>query len=206
MDFDFFDNIKARCLYLDGAYQSKKQNQKSLATIVQDLEKKDILLIKTEKALKYLIDKLVKEDLNKLDSLVTYGLNVVFPDKNLSFKSSIVERGSKIRIDLQTIYNAEVVSPDSTSSVSVIESLLVRIICIIKMKRAKLLLLDETFDAVDFEYIENVGKLMDHLAKKLKLDVLLVTHNFGLFDKTENYFRFVSKNNNLEIEKPKCEP
>lgn len=203
MDFDFFDNTKARCLYLDGAYQSKKQNHKTLAGTVGDLEKKEILLIKTEKALKHLIDKLVKEDLSKLDTLVTYGLNVVFPDKDLSFKSSVLERGSKIKIDLQTIYEGEVVDPDSTSSVTVIESLLLRIICIIKLKKARLLLLDETFDAVDFEYIENVGTLMEHLSKKLKLDALLVTHNFGLFDKTENYFRFTSKNNNLEIEKPK---
>ena len=203
MDFDFFDNIKARCLYLDGAYQNKKQNQEKLSTTVRDLEKKEILLVKTEKALKYLIDKLVKEDLNKLDTLVTYGLNVVFPDKNLSFKSAVVERGSKIRIELQTIYNGEVVDPDSTSSVTVIESLLLRIICIIKMKRARLLLMDETFDAVDSEYIENVGKLMDHLSKKLKLDALLVTHNFGFLDRTINAFRFLSKNNNLEIEKLK---
>jgi hypothetical protein len=203
MDFDFFDNIKARCLYLDGAYQSKKQSQKTLATTVQDLEKKEILLIKTEKALKYLIDKLVKEDLSKLDTLVTYGMNVVFPDKNLSFKSGIVERGSKIKIELQTIYNGEVVDPDSKSSVSVIESLLLRIICIIKMKRARLLLMDETFDAVDSEYIENVGKLMDHLSKKLKLDALLVTHNIGFLDRTENAFRILVKNNNLEIEKLK---
>ena len=203
MDFDFFDSIKARCLYLDGAYQSKKQNQKSLESTVQALEKKEMLLIKTEKALKYLIDKLVKEDLSKLDTLITYGLNVVFPDKNLSFKSGIVERGSKIRIDLQTIFNGEVVDPDSKSSVSVIESLLLRIICIIKMKRARLLLMDETFDAVDSEYIENVSKLMDHLSKKLKLDALLVTHNVGFLDRTENAFRFLVKNNNLEIEKLK---
>ena len=42
MDFDFFDSIKARCLYLDGAYQSKKQNQKSLESTVQALEKKEL--------------------------------------------------------------------------------------------------------------------------------------------------------------------
>jgi hypothetical protein len=203
MDFEFFDNIKARLLYLDGVCQNKKETKKNLQDTVRDLEKKELLLIKTEKALKYLIDKLVKEDLSKMDMLITYGLNTVFPDKNLSFKSDIEERGSKIKINLQTIYNGETVDPSSRSSVSVIESLLLRMICIIKMKKARLLLMDETFDAVDSEYIENVGKLMDHLSKKLKLDALLVTHNLGFSDRTENSFRYTSKNNSLEIEKAK---
>jgi hypothetical protein len=201
MDFEFFDSIKARLQYIDGVYQNKKTIKKSLQDTVEDLEKRVILLIKTEKALKFLIDKLVKNDLTKMDMLVTYGLNTVFPDKNISFKSEIEERGSKIRISLQTIYNGNVVDPDSKSSVSVIESLLLRMICIIKMKKARLLLMDETFDAVDSEYIENVGKLMDHLSKKLKLDCLLVTHSLAFSDRVDNSFRCSSKNNSLEINK-----
>lgn len=201
MDFNFFDATKARIQYLDGVYQNKVAIKDKLQKTVTDLDKREILLVKTEKVLKYLIDKLVKEDLNKMDMLVTYGLNTVFPDKNLSFKSSIEERGSKIKINLQTIYNGEIVDPSSMSSISVIESLLLRMICIIKMKKARLLLMDETFDAVDSEYIENVGKLMDHLSKKLKLDALLVTHSFGFSDRTENAFKFTSKNNSVEIAK-----
>lgn len=201
MDFNFFDSTKARIQYLDGVYQNKVAIKDKLQGTVTDLEKREILLVKTEKALKFLIDKLVKEDLSKMDMLVTYGLNTVFPDKNLSFKSSIEERGSKIKINLQTIFNGEVVDPSSMSSISVIESLLLRMICIIKMKKARLLLMDETFDAVDSEYIENVGKLMDHLSKKLKLDALLVTHSFGFSDRTENAFKFTSKNNSVEIAK-----
>jgi hypothetical protein len=203
MDFEFFDTVKARLQYLDGVYQSKNKVKDNLQELLKKLEKRELLLVKTEKALKFLIDKLVKEDLNKMDMLVTYGLNTVFPDKNLVFKSSIEERGSKIKINLQTIYNGEVVDPSSTSSVTVIESLLLRMICIIKMKKARLLLMDETFDAVDSEYIENVGKLMDHLSKKLKLDALLVTHSLGFSDRQANAFRFSSKNNSLEIEKTK---
>jgi ABC-type histidine transport system ATPase subunit len=203
MDFNFFDATKARLQYLDGVYQNKSAVKDKLQSTVRDLEKREILLLKTEKALKFLIDKLVKEDLSKMDMLVTYGLNTVFPDKNLVFKSSIEERGSKIKINLQTIFNGETVDPSSMSSISVIESLLLRMICIIKMKKARLLLMDETFDAVDSEYIENVGKLMDHLSKKLKLDALLVTHSLGFSDRTENAFKFTSKNNSLEISKLK---
>lgn len=201
MDFNFFDTTKARLQYLDGVFQNKKAVKDKLQITVRDLEKREILLVKTEKVLKFLIDKLVKEDLSKMDMLVTYGLNTVFPDKNLAFKSSVEERGSKIKINLQTIFNGEIVDPSSMSSITVIESLLLRMICIIKMKKARLLLMDETFDAVDSEYIENVGKLMDHLSKKLKLDALLVTHSLGFSDRTENAFKFLSKNNSLEIAK-----
>jgi hypothetical protein len=203
MDFQFFEETKARSQYLDGVYQVKKDNLKALQGTVSGLEKRELVLIKTEKVLKYLIDKLVKEDLSKMDKLVTFGLNTVFPDKDLSFSSVIEERGSKIKINLQTIDNKEVADPSCYSSVSVIESLILRIICIIKTKRARLLIMDETFDAVDTEYINNVGKLMEQLSKKLKLDALLVTHKTEFADRMDNVFKFVSKNNIVEIEKPK---
>ncbi len=203
MDFSFFESTKARLQYLDGVYQNKKDSLKTLQETVKTIEKRDLVLAKTEEVLKFLINKLVKEDLSKMDKLVTFGLNTVFPDKDLSFSSSIEEHGNRIKINLQTVDKGEIADPEDYSSISVIESLLLRIICIIKLKKARLLLMDETFDAVDSEYIENVGKLMEQLSKKLNLDALLVTHKTNFADKVNNLFRFVSKNNSLEIEKAK---
>jgi ABC-type branched-subunit amino acid transport system ATPase component len=201
MDFSFFEATKARLQYLDGVYQNKKDTLTKLQETVKNLEKRDLVLSKTEEVLKFLINKLVKEDLSKMDKLITYGLNTVFPNKDLSFCSSIEEHGSRIKINLQTVDQGKIADSQCYSSISVVESLLLRIICIVKMKKARLLLMDETFDAIDSEYIDNVGKLMEQLSKKLKIDALLVTHENDFANKLHNMYKFISVNNSLAIEK-----
>lgn len=203
MDTTFFEEIKARSNYLKGVWENRKSDLDNLSKEVETIDKKSELLAKTEVVLKHLIDKLVKKDLSKMDRLVTYGLETVFPDKNLKFQSVIRESRGKIKIELQTLNRDKVVDSSSKSSVSVIESLLLRIICILKLKKARLLLLDETFPAVDTTYIENVSKLLSELSEKLSLDILAVTHIPSLSEKTKNSYKLVSKNNSVTIEKVK---
>jgi DNA repair exonuclease SbcCD ATPase subunit len=45
-----------------------------------------------------------------------------------------------------------------------------------KAKLARLMILDETFASIGWEYIEPTSKLISELADKIGLDVLLVTH------------------------------
>lgn len=203
MDCTFFEDVKSRTQYLNGEYKSKKKYFEDLDNTVKKLESENELLRKTEQVLKHLVDKLVKKDLEKMDSLITYGLNTVFPGRNLCFKSVVDEHRGKIRISLQTIYNGEIVDSGSKSSISVIESFLLRILCLIKLKKAHLLLLDETFSALDSGYIENLSKLISQLSEKLDLDILAVTHNTALANNAKNIFKIVSKKNSLEIEKTK---
>lgn len=203
MDTEFYDSVKSRLDVLKGMCESKRGQREQMAQTIDGLIKEEELLDKTEKVLKHLIDKLVTADLNKMDRLITYGLNTVFPDKDLRFSSTIEERGKKIRIALQTVHNGEVVDQASMSSISVIESFLLRVLCIIKLKKAPILLMDETFPAVDSGYIENVSKLLAQLAQKLGIDILLVTHNPGFSESVHSSFKLTSKKNTLEIEKVK---
>lgn len=203
MDFTFFEEVKARGQHLNGVYKARHEVFERIGLQVKELEKEEAILQKTEQVLKHLVDKLVQKDLAKMDKLITYGLNTVFPGKNLRFESHVDEHRGKIRIQLRTIYNGEVVDSSSLSSISVIESFLLRILCIIKLKKAPLLLMDETFPAIDSGYIENVSKLIAQLSDKLQLDVLAVTHNPGLSESAKNSFRLASKKNTLEIEKAK---
>jgi len=198
-----YDSVINRIQVLEGTWESKKnQAEKARATV--DLLKKDSnILQKTEKVLKHLIDRLAKKDLSRMDKLVTYGLNTVFPDKDLRFESALEERGKKIWINLKTIHGENEVDPNSKSSVSVIESFILRLLCIYKLKRAPVLIMDETFGALHVDYIDNVSQLIKELASKLNMDILLVTHNYGFAESADTSYRISQRNKRTGIEKVK---
>jgi hypothetical protein len=199
-DFDSCDGILDKLRYLEGVYNSKTEQRDSISKAVVDLEEDGSVLQKTEKVLKHLVEKLAKKDLSKMDDLVTYGLNTVFPGRDIKFMTQLVERGSKIKINLSTFYNGSLVDAENKSSISVVESFLLRILCISKLKKAPLLLMDETFAAVGSEYIENISKLISELADKLGIDILLVTHNPAFQAYSGRSFKLVSDENEVKIE------
>lgn len=203
MDMDFYNTVKDRYKFLEISYENKKSQRDTAIKRVEELKKESDILSKTEKVLKQLIDKLAKEDLSRMDKLITYGLKTVFPDRDIRFESKIEERGKKIKINLQTIYNGNIVDPQSKSSIQVIESFLLRILCLIKLKKARFIMMDETFSAVDYGYIDNVCQLVTELASKLNIDILLVTHNPNIGDYVNHSYKLTHKNNLTGIEKIK---
>lgn len=203
MDNILYDSVTSRVIFLEGIYKNKKDQYENSKKEVEKLSTEQDILDKTEKALKFLVDKLAKKDLSRLDEVVTYGLSVVFPDRKIALKSEITEFGKKMRIDLKTIYEDNEVDPDSMGSVSVIESFLLRILCIAKLKKAPILLLDETFAAVHNSCVENVSQLVSEIASKLKIDTLLITHNPGFSEHADHAFIAKLDNNGLNIDQIK---
>ena len=200
VDLSRSNDVLDRLRYLEGVYNSKTEQKNDISRKVLDLEEESSVLQKTEKVLKHLVDKLAKKDLRKMDQLVTYGLNSVFPGRDIKFETELVERGNKIKLNLKTLHNGVEVDPDNKSSVTVVESFLLRILCIAKLKKAPLLLMDETFGAVGSEYIENISKLISELSNKLGIDILLVTHNPAFQAHSGKSFKLVSDESEVKIE------
>jgi cell division protein FtsL len=73
-----------------GVLKTKQSQKDKASTEVSRLKVESDILIKSEKVLKALIDKLAMKDLSKMDKLVTYGLNTVFHDRNVEFSSKVV--------------------------------------------------------------------------------------------------------------------
>ena len=187
----------------EGMRASKVKSKKSLEDEVLDLETKIETLTMTEKVLKHLIDRLAKSDLERMDKLVTYGLSVVFPGRDIKFASRLEEFGKRMRVALRTVEGGNEVSPDSQSSVQVIESFILRLLCMRKLKRAPLMMLDETFAAVDNINIDNVGKLITQLSDKTGMDILLVTHLPQFAEWGRHMYRISKRGQAASLEKIK---
>ncbi len=170
-------SIQTRIDKIDGFYQALKTQETSLQKEIESSKKEIDILIKVSAVLKHLLDIFVKDEINKMAGLVTYGLKTIFEDQDLTFHPVVSKKNDKINIDLKTINNGiEGEFGSFGGSVAVIESFLLRVICMLKMKLARVLLLDESFRTVGAEYIANTSKLIEELSKKLNMDILLVTH------------------------------
>jgi len=189
---------------IDGSYQALKKQEKELDTTIGNLKKEIDILTKVSAVFKHLLDIMVKNEIDRMSSLITYGLKTIFDDQDLTFTPVITKKNDKIFIELNTLIDGVEVDYESFGgSVATIESFLLRILCIIKKKFARLMLLDETFAAVGDEYIPNTSDLVSQLSKKLGIDVLLVTHKKEFQHGADNVYRVKKGSNGLEMEKIK---
>lgn len=192
------DTIKKRASFIEGKKDTYLKQVEKLSKEVEDLERDIDKLTKVSLVMGNLVEKMVKEDLKDIDALVNYGLKIVFPDRLLQFESSMADVGSKKKVVWSTMDNGDKISEDAFGSVSVIESLLLRIISMIKKTKVRLLLLDETFGALDEDYVQNLGILLRGLSEQMKLDILLVTFN-GLVSDANTVLRAKLNNTTKEL-------
>lgn len=161
----------------------RKQIQKESDSLEKEIDRLNSeikILDKVVELFKHLLDELIVDNVKKVDSLVTYGLRVAFPDQNLEFKAKVKPGKGKIGVEFETTKDGKIIGdPIETfgGSIVVVESFLLRLIVIIKLALRRVLVLDESFDAVDPEYSSNVSKLLQEMCEKLGFDLLLVTHN-----------------------------
>jgi hypothetical protein len=193
--------LQRRVDTIDGFYKALKSQEQNLVKEIQDLKKDIDELTKSSIVLKHLLDIMVKDEITKMANLVTYGLKTIFKDQNLTFMPVITKKNEKIHVELKTMTDGIPCDFGSFGgSVAVIESFLLRVLCILKKKYARLLLLDETFAAVGEEYIAGTATLLSELSKKLGLDVLLVTHQKGFKDNADKVYQVKESSNGLLME------
>jgi len=197
-------DLQRRTDQIDGFYQAYRQQEKELTKTVDNLKKNIDRDVKASTVLKHLLDIMVKDEVTRMAGLITYGLKTIFEDQNLTFIPEITKKNEKIYIELKT--NNDGIEGGYKSfggSVAVIESFLLRVLCLLKKKFAKFMILDETFSAVGVEYIANTGKLISELSKKIGLDVLLVTHQKEFQNSADHVYRVKESKNGLIMEKIK---
>ncbi len=198
------EELRRKTDQVSGFYNALKKQEQELETVISNLKKDIDVLIKTSAVLKHLLDVMIKDETDRMAGLITYGLKTIFEDQKLTFVPRINQKGGKIYIELKTLNDGIETSVKSMGgSVAVIESFLLRVLCLIKKNLAQLMLLDETFAAVGEEYIPNTGKLVKELSKKLNLDVLLVTHQKDFKQNADHVYQVKESSKGLIMEKLK---
>lgn len=161
-----------------GQYEARKVRVGQLTEEVAQLEADIGLLGLTEAALSTLLAEVSKENLQQIETLVTYGLHMVFDNHPLQFRFVQTQQrgGPSLEPVLVAADGAEspILDAHGGGPAAVVGFLLRLIVCH-RLGLYPLILLDEAFAMVSAEYVDNVAKLLKELAKQLNTTFVLVT-------------------------------
>ena len=146
-------------------------------------------LTKVGELLRALMDKLVLDQVRTIEGVVTEGLKNIFFDQTLVFEAEVAQRYNKIAIDFFFKQGADVVAvrghplESFGGGPSSIASLVLRLLSLLRLKKAPVIFLDETLGAVNGdEYIDTTGQFLKKLAASTGIDILYVSQKQAFLD------------------------
>jgi hypothetical protein len=179
-----------------GAASLLESQKQSLTKEIAELEEEESILNLVLSLFQKLLDHEILESSKVVESLQTEGLSTVFPDQDLEVKANVQLKRGKVSLDLMTLrkYSDGMVIEGSSrdsfgGSVVAVQSIIMRILVLLRHKMRPLLFLDEPLPAVDQNYSTNVGEFLKSLCDKMGLDILIVTHNVALSESATTCYK-----------------
>lgn len=174
---------------------------------ISRLEAEGILLDAVETFIRQLIDQEVTVGVQAVEQLQTEGLQAVFDDQDIRVRAQVEVQRGKVSVDLLTVQKhsdgleVEGLSNDAFGgAVSTVQSVLLRLIIVMRRGLRPVLLLDESLPAFDANYVTNMGSFLSTLCKRLNVDILLVSHNSAMVDAADKAYRIVKKDGHAKFE------
>jgi hypothetical protein len=188
-DEKYLEMITARLENFKNHVQSLKIEKSLMDKQKQDLQQevnhsqKEVqILTKVTNALDQIILNQQKIAIDSLTSILTTGLKMMFgADVQVHITHKLSHNYFHFDIQTQmTNANGEIIRGNHDAfggSLTTVESLLLRVITILKFKMRRILLLDEFFGSLDADRIEALRPLLSLLVKEYQFDILCVTHD-----------------------------
>ena len=180
--------------------EQKKVNDLDLeiAILESDLDVKQ----QAQGVLDLLAEKEVEEGVKTYISLLDEGLKAIFPEQDISQVAEITKIRGKVSVRLKTVVKGkdgiEVEGEGLDTfggAVSTVQSLLLRVSLLLKRGLRPVLVLDETFPAVDENRVELLVDFLKALCSRLDMDILCVSHNTSLAESADRSYRVKATKN-----------
>lgn len=160
------------------------------------LEREEVVLGLVAELLRQFIDREVNIGVQAVQDLQTEGLQAVFDDQDIRARAEVEIQRGKVSVNLVTVQTRpeggliEGEGMDAFGGALVtLQSVLLRIIIILRRGLRPLLVLDESLPAIEGGYLLNMGRFLSVLCAKLGMDILVVTHNPLLVDAADRAYR-----------------
>ena len=169
---------------IDGTQQDILRIRDDLKITEKELQQLQVLHANMDWCYRYL-DALVKSESNRfikqLEELLNFGVKTIFDDRDYSVEI-VTEENNRASIHLKYMdEDGNMISPDVRDSVGggikTVIAILLNIFFLFQYGITKLLILDEALSQLSSEYLPNLFGLLDELAKKNGLKLLLITHD-----------------------------
>lgn len=147
------------------------------------------LLLKSKPYIDTVIQKFSGNMLKNLEDLLSYSVSKIFYDRDYSVSISVSEKRSQKCADLFLVEDGKYY-PVSNSSVSggvlTVIGFILQIFFISNLNTEKVIFLDEQLSCISSQYIDNFFSLVEELADKIGLVIVLVSHD-------DRFIRFASR-------------
>jgi len=159
--------------------------EKESDKLKKQIEKEKLNLIELEKSIniktqvKEIITKMLyvkKQEMKVLTDIVNKGLEYTYPDKQLIFKMEFEEKNNRVipEFYLNELQLKPPFIGDGGGIISTIGLLIY--LTFIKLKRVKILLLDECESMVDLQATQRLFEFINYFAKENNITVIMITH------------------------------
>lgn len=183
------DNLLSRATRLQAVRDQLRDDLEAQQSEIVALTQRQETLTKVTELYRVLMDSMIMGQVRTIENVVNEGLRTIFHDQDLTFLAEVGTSRGKISVDFYLAkgdperggFKGSLLESFGGGPASV-ASLLLRILTLLRLKRRRLLVLDETLGAVSDDYIEATGTLLHKLAATSGLDVLLVTHKAAFLD------------------------
>jgi len=182
------------------------EREVSLTEELEHLETDLKVLDKVSELFKHLVERHVNAYADNFSALVTEGLQAIYHDQDVAFDIVVGQKRGKVDVSFLTSQAGRDGDPLQSfgGGVASVESLLLRILVLLKTGMARYLFLDESLAALSVEYVDTCGEFLRKLCERFDVNVLLVTHNDGFLEHaTVAYKGRMGSNGRLKLDRIK---
>ena len=186
------EKIFRRFHYLMGQRDTLKNQVRDLKTKLGELDNRGILIGKAQALVQQIAQETQEELQYKIADLVTLALQTVFPEPYIFIVRFTQKRGRTEATMLVEREGMEI-DPYEASGGGVIDVIAFALrLCLWKLKAKRTrgtMILDEPFRFISRDLQLNVGKMISEVSKKLKLQLIIVSHEEELIDNADKVFQ-----------------
>jgi DNA repair exonuclease SbcCD ATPase subunit len=160
-------------------------------TRIEEIGARKTQYLRAQIVLDQAISRVSEGGIQKIEEMVTTGLNLTFPDMDLKFviEKKTGARGNSYRFLVKEGEVAGPVSDTFGGGVVNVTQFLLRVIMIQRFGLARFMALDETFANVSEDYLPRVSELLRSLCDDEQFKILLVTHQPRLAAAADSVYR-----------------
>lgn len=208
MNIPDLTSLRSKIDRVNGIKDSLTSRKSELEGEIVKLESEVTIRRLVVELFKQMADSEISESIKSVETLLTDGLNTVFQDQELEVKAEVRHVHGKVSVELATIRrypDGKEIRAKSVEgfggSVTTVQSILNRIIVIMRHGLRPILVLDETLMAIESKYITNMGKLIRQLCERMGMDALVITHNPDLIEHAHTHWKLKKNKNHSTFEK-----
>lgn len=139
-----------------------------------------LLLQQTYEVLKVLMEQMSMDNVDKIEQLITFGLNTIFGEKYRGIKFTIDRSVKRDSLNYDFMLEVDGVKAPLDGNFGggmiCVASVILRFLMSVNLGLSRLIVLDESLAGVSEEFQERTAEFLNVVSKQLGVDILLVTH------------------------------